>query len=394
MKNNKLLINVKNLCKTFDLQDNNWKRFLGKITKNKIFYKDFLVLKNISFALRRGEILGIIGKNGSGKSTLLKLIAGRYKPTSGQLVINGNVSAIIELNSNLNPQLTGVDNIKFNLNISNIPKQSLKASFDKILDFADLDLFINQPVKNYSSGMKSRLAFAIATHCDSDILIIDEVLSVGDYEFRVKCLERINELSKNMAIIFVSHSMNTVKQFCSRVLVLDQGQMLCDSNPSKSIDSYLSLFKNNQNLSSSNTNNLHNSLGETYSNPNKINLTKINYKKVLNFNAKFIIDISFALNFDPKKLTIGIPIFSSDNIYVTSISNDQMNYKIKNKKDRKYKISVSFNNIFNPGNYYLILAIHDGSELLSRSIHNFSVNPISTRTFGVVTLKSAWESKP
>jgi len=199
--------------------------------------------KDISFKLKRGECIGLIGRNGAGKSTLLKLLNGLIKPDQGRITMHGRVGALIELNAGFAPILTGRENIYINGQILGFSKQEIDAKLDAILAFADIDQFIDMPVQNYSSGMKVRLGFAIAAQMEPDVLIIDEVLAVGDIGFRVKCLNRIQELLETSAVIFVSHSMPLVARICNQVMVLSQGRSLLHSpDVSEGIDLYYSAF--------------------------------------------------------------------------------------------------------------------------------------------------------
>jgi lipopolysaccharide transport system ATP-binding protein len=205
--------------------------------------KEFWALRDISFELKRGECIGLIGRNGAGKSTLLKLLNGLMKPDQGRITMHGRVGALIELNAGFAPILTGRENIYINGQILGFSKQEIDAKLDAILAFADIDQFIDMPVQNYSSGMKVRLGFAIAAQMEPDVLIIDEVLAVGDIGFRVKCLNRIQELLETSAVIFVSHSMPLVARICNQVMVLSQGRSLLHSpDVSEGIDLYYSAF--------------------------------------------------------------------------------------------------------------------------------------------------------
>jgi len=188
------------------------------------FYKEFWALHGISLEVARGEAFGIIGRNGSGKSTLLQIIAGTLAPTAGEVYVRGSVNALLELGSGFNPEFTGRENVFTNGAIVGFSSEQMDERFDEIAAFADIGEFIDQPVKTYSSGMFVRLAFAVQTCLDPDILLIDEALAVGDIFFRQKCYQRLEELkSRGCAIILVSHGMNEVEQFCKRALLLDHG---------------------------------------------------------------------------------------------------------------------------------------------------------------------------
>ena len=192
-------------------------------------YEEFYALNQISFEVYKGETFGIVGKNGSGKSTLLKIITGVVKPNSGTIHIDGKVSALLELGAGFNPEYTGMENIYLNGTTMGYSREEMKRKVPTILDFADIGDFISQPVKNYSSGMFARLAFAVAINVEPDILIVDEALSVGDVFFQNKCFKKFEELrSQGITILFVSHDIGSVKQMCSRVLWIERGiQQMC-----------------------------------------------------------------------------------------------------------------------------------------------------------------------
>lgn len=199
----------------------------------KKFYKEFWALHDVSFEVRRGECVGIVGRNGAGKSTLLQIITGTLQPTCGNVFVNGKVAALLELGSGFNMEFTGRDNVFLNGAILGLSRRELEAKYDEILEFADIGEFIDQPVKTYSSGMFVRLAFAVQAMVKPDILIVDEALSVGDLGFQNKCVKVINDLiAGGTTIFFCSHDVSTVQRICSRALWIDKGQIRLSGNPS------------------------------------------------------------------------------------------------------------------------------------------------------------------
>ena len=197
-------------------------------------------LKDVSFAIDRGEAFGIVGRNGSGKSTLLKIISGILKPTSGRVAVNGRVAALIELGAGFHPEITGRENIYINGIMLGLSRREIDARFDKIVDFSGIRDFIDQPVKTYSSGMYVRLGFAVAVHVDPDILLIDEVLSVGDEEFSQKCVAKIQEMKyRGVTLLFVTHQLDQVRNLCDRALWLDHGVVTAIGDPVRVVDDYL-----------------------------------------------------------------------------------------------------------------------------------------------------------
>mgnify|MGYP000681077121 CR=1 FL=1 len=202
------------------------KEFVTTALRGKLRYKEFEALKHITFTVNRGETVGIIGRNGSGKSTLLKIISGIMKPTEGKVTVCGNIVPMLELGSGFDMDLSGKENIFLNGAILGYTEEFLQEKYYEIVEFSELGEFINVPIRNYSSGMISRLGFAIATLVEADILIADEVLAVGDARFRKKCEDRMQNLMKEgTTILFVSHSAEQVKKICQKALWLEKGQM-------------------------------------------------------------------------------------------------------------------------------------------------------------------------
>jgi lipopolysaccharide transport system ATP-binding protein len=198
-------------------------------------------LDGVSFEVKRGEVLGIIGRNGAGKSTLLKILSRITEPTSGWVGINGRVASLLEVGTGFHPELTGRDNVYMNGTLLGMTKREIDRKFDEIVDFSGVERFLDTPVKRYSSGMQVRLAFAVAAHLDPEILIVDEVLAVGDYEFQKKCLGKIEEVAhggEGRTILFVSHNMGMVRSLCSRCLYLKAGRVVADGDTAKIIDLY------------------------------------------------------------------------------------------------------------------------------------------------------------
>ena len=221
------VIQVRNVSMHFNLMTervDSIKEYLLKLIKGKLLYNDFIALHDISFDIYKGDILGLIGLNGAGKSTLLKILAGVLKPTSGTVQVKGRIAPLIEVGAGFDPELTARENIFLNGAILGYSRQFLESKFDEILDFAELRDFVDVPVKNFSSGMYARLGFAIATMVEPDILIVDEVLSVGDFRFQEKCEKRIREMiGHGVTIILVSHDSKLIKEMCSQVIWLEHG---------------------------------------------------------------------------------------------------------------------------------------------------------------------------
>lgn len=215
------------------------KEFVIKKIKNQIAYDEFWALKDIHFDVGRGEAIGLVGRNGSGKSTLLKTIAGVLKPTRGNVKIRGTVAPMIELGAGFDTELTAAENVFLNGAILGYPREMLEENMENIIEFSELRDFMDVPIKNFSSGMFARLGFAVATIYTPDILIVDEILSVGDWKFQDKCQRRIHEmLEQGTTLLFVSHSMEQVKSICNRAILINHGEMVMDDSVDKVWERY------------------------------------------------------------------------------------------------------------------------------------------------------------
>ncbi|MEO2064653.1 MAG: ABC transporter ATP-binding protein [Christiangramia sp.] len=254
-KEKEILVKVEGLSKKFckDLKTSLWygvndllSNFRGNHQKRNLREKEFWAVKDISFELRRGECLGLIGHNGAGKSTLLKILNGLIKPDAGKVTMKGRVGALIELGAGFNPILTGRENIYNNGAILGFSRKEIDEKLDEIIDFAEIREFIDMPVQHYSSGMKVRLGFAVAAQMQPDVLIIDEVLAVGDLGFTLKCYQTIDEILPKTAIVFVSHSMPLISRVCTKIILLEHGNSLYQGEDvGYGIDCYYKRFSNN-----------------------------------------------------------------------------------------------------------------------------------------------------
>ena len=221
----------------------NLKEFVIKKVKHQIAYEEFWALNHIDFKVNRGEAIGLVGRNGSGKSTLLKTIAGVLKPTKGNVVLGGRVAPMIELGAGFDMDFTSRENLFLYCSILGYPREMLVENLGRIIEFAELEDFIDVPVKNYSSGMFTRLGFSIATVQTPDILIVDEILAVGDYKFQEKCMKRIFEmLDSGTTLLFVSHSMDQVKKLCNKAVLLEHGHMLMYSDVESVFKKYQEIY--------------------------------------------------------------------------------------------------------------------------------------------------------
>ncbi len=236
------VIKVENVKMKFNLskeRTDNLKEYVIKFIKRELHYQPFWALKGVSFEVKKGDKFGIIGLNGAGKSTLLKLIAGVMKPTEGEIWVKGSMVPLLEMGTGFDPDYTGRENIFLKGALLGYPRRFLEEKFDEIVEFSELEEFINVPLKNYSSGMKARLAFSIATMVEPEILIIDEVLSVGDAKFQEKSREKMNSLlDEDATVLFVSHSTQQVRNICNRAIWLDKGKLIAEGPVDEVCDAY------------------------------------------------------------------------------------------------------------------------------------------------------------
>ncbi len=245
MSSDNSVVRVENLSKVYNIGAirSMWSKipFLNNrhVSKNPLIW----ALKDIGFECKKGETLGIIGPNGAGKSTLLKILCGVTKPTSGSFQMRGQVAPLIEIGAGFHPEMTGRENIYLNGAIMGMAKKEIGQKFDQIVDFSGLQGFIDTPIKKYSSGMKVRLGFSIAVHIDPDVLLVDEVLAVGDVGFRAKCYNRISKLNKRCAVVVVSHNMSAIARISSKCILLNKGNILFYGAPEEAVQRYLSMFK-------------------------------------------------------------------------------------------------------------------------------------------------------
>jgi ABC-2 type transport system ATP-binding protein len=238
------VISVKGLSKKFRLphdKKNSLKEHILRFRRTT--YEEFTALKKVDFEVKRGEFFGIVGRNGSGKSTLLKLLAGIYQPSTGEVAVDGTLTPFIELGIGFNPELSGRDNVFLNGAILGLTRKEVEAKYQDIVDFAELEKFMDQKLKNYSSGMQVRLAFSIAIQAHNAVLLIDEVLAVGDAAFQRKCYEVFKDIKQSdKTVVFVSHDMGAIKEYCDRAILIEGGEIISQGDPDIVANDYMQLF--------------------------------------------------------------------------------------------------------------------------------------------------------
>ena len=239
-------IEVKDVTKVYRLYDKPIDRLKESLNpKHKSYHKDFYALNGLSFQVEKGRTVGIIGTNGSGKSTILKIITGVLTPTTGEVTVDGKISALLELGAGFNMDYTGIENIYMNGTMMGFTKKEMDEKLQDILDFADIGDFVHQPVKTYSSGMFVRLAFALAINVEPEILIVDEALSVGDVFFQAKCYRRMEEIRQNgTTILMVTHDMGSIIKYCDKVVLLNKGEFIAEGEPGRMVDLYKKILAN------------------------------------------------------------------------------------------------------------------------------------------------------
>ena len=239
------IIDIKHLNKVYNLYDKPIDRLKEVLSPtHKSYHREHYALNDISLEIKKGESVGIVGKNGSGKSTLLKIITGVLNPTSGEMNVQGKISALLELGAGFNPEYTGIENIYLNGTMMGYSKAEMDEKVDDIIAFADIGDFINQPVKTYSSGMFARLAFAVSINVEPEILIVDETLSVGDTRFQIKCMDKMKEMMEGgTTVLFVSHDINAIRRFCTRCIWINEGKMKEVGSVNMVSDHYIDFLK-------------------------------------------------------------------------------------------------------------------------------------------------------
>jgi ABC-2 type transport system ATP-binding protein len=366
-------IKVDNVSKTFKLpheKHSSVKSVLLSTFKGKRSYEKQEVLKNISFEIIKGEFFGIVGRNGSGKSTLLKLLAGIYTPDKGAIHVEGKLTPFIELGVGFNPELTGRENVYLNGALLGFNRKEMIAMYNEIVEFAELENFMDQKLKNYSSGMQVRLAFSIAIRAKSDILLIDEVLAVGDAVFQKKCYDYFSQLKKEKkTVIFVSHDSDSLQKYCDRGLLIDRGKMITIDKISHVVNEYLDILNNDEDIKEMAELKKKKRWGTGQVEINKVEtLDQSGKKKTIFDDSDEIIIIK--LEHNPKQ-DVESPVYgviiTDDEDNRIFISNTLLQ-KVKTKKihkDEKLYVEWQIPNVFNTGTFYVAPAVanKDGSVI-------------------------------
>lgn len=366
------ILEVKNVSKTYKIYENNFNRLKELFSKKK-YHKEFIANKDISFDLFEGETLGIIGVNGAGKSTILKQIAGVVEPTSGKILRHGRVTALLELGTGFNSELSGYENIFLNGTLIGMTYKECEEKAKNIIEFSELGDYIYEPIKTYSSGMSMRLAFSIAIFSEPKILIVDEALSVGDAHFGAKCTRALRERKeKNMSIIYVSHDLNSLKLLCDRVILLNHGEVAQEGIPEDVINSYNFLIsKLNDHEEKMSIKNLENSSFGTFD----VEILDVSISGV-NSNSSVIssgenanIDINIKSKKSIPNMTVGIMIRDKygQDIFGTNTYHHKLNIDFDVNKEYLCSFNMPLN--IGSGKYSITAAVHSNDTHLENCSH-------------------------
>jgi len=345
---------------------------------------EFWALDNISFKLKKGQSLGIIGKNGAGKTTLLKLINGLFKPNSGTISIHGTVGALIALGTGFNPILTGRENVKIAGSVLGFTDNQIEEKLEEILDFSEIGDFIDAPVKSYSSGMLVRLGFSVAVQLNPDLLLVDEVLAVGDLAFMVKCQKKITEYrNSGGSLILVSHGMHNIRFHCDKAIWLEKSQLCMEGDSSKVCDEYEISIARQKNIQ-----------GHQIMCDEKVSIGEVRYTELLTQGEPFTLEVEFFTERRIEKPIIVLSIFDVKNQYLISNYSHIDGFNLPFERG-KNTVSIFFDNMpLSKGVYNINLLLSDGEVnnhlIMIQNRYRFELKNEHT-TFGILSLKPKWK---
>jgi ABC-2 type transport system ATP-binding protein len=398
MKDDRAAIVVEHVSKSFVLpheRQGSVKSALISFRRKKNFERQH-VLDDISFTIKKGEFFGIVGRNGSGKSTLLKLLAGIYIPDKGQVTINGKLTPFIELGVGFNPDLTGRENVYLNGALLGFDRRDMDAMYDEIVEFAELERFMDQKLKNYSSGMQVRLAFSIAIKSQSDILLFDEVLAVGDEGFQRKCVNAFRELkAEGRTIVLVTHDMGNVERFCDRVLILDKSKYVAEASPSEASSIYARLNIDEQAIERQDVKQQKVRSGNATVRVKHCNLLESGKKtRVFATGGSWSLELEFERKsgFGAYPVVCGLAIHNSDGVLVAGPNN----LKAPIKDGAKGVTFTVPQLVLAPGDYHVTIVLFDEttSIILDKLEKWLSFSVVSEQQVpGVVRLDGSWKSQ-
>ena len=361
-------------------------------------------LKDVSFAVQEGEVLGIIGRNGAGKSTLLKVLSKITYPTSGTMKVSGRISSLLEVGTGFHEELTGRENIYLNGSILGMKKNEIKSKLDDIIVFSGVKKFIDTPVKRYSSGMRLRLGFAVAAHLEAEVLLIDEVLAVGDAEFQKKCLDKMNDMGgSGRTVLFISHNMAAIENLCSRVVWIDDGQVRQDGNTKEVIKDYLSTFADEQKTN-----------GDLRTIENRIGTGEIRYTDIEFLSSErkpqqlyrpgdsLVIRLHFCAEKHTQKANFGLELYTETGAFLTSINTWSSGIEPSFLSPGEGNIELEIDSLhLMPGRYYVSLWLDGAKEHYDRldycatldieeSDYYGTGRGMKSRFFGIIIVPCKW----
>lgn len=395
------LISINKVSKLFRKQNQRTlKELIPAVWGKKKAFESFWALKDINIEIKKGETLGIIGPNGSGKSTLLKLIAGVSQPTGGVIKINGKIAPLIELGAGFHPELSGRENVYLNGVILGMNREEIDSKFEEIVDFAQLWEFIDQPIKHYSSGMYLRLAFSVAVHTDPDILLIDEILAVGDVQFQAKCLSLIQEMvNRGVTLIIVSHDISLIEKFCKRAAYIEKGHLVYIGKSREAVARINQKYFNKSKKST--LENSENNQSAYEWGDNKVRITDISLEDLEGLPSNvFLSDTGMVIhiaydnyeNIDPLHCAIGI--YREDDTYISGFNTFFDQTTLPNNKNGNFlfKLEPLY---LNKAKYYLRVCLYSNLEIEPHHFIDkakyFSVENISIKSRGAVNMPHKWE---
>jgi len=409
-----IAISLNNVSKCYKRYSHPVARLKELLLPNKSHAQNFWALQDINLKVTKGETLGIIGQNGSGKSTLLQIIAGTLTPTTGEIGVNGRVSALLELGSGFNPEFTGRQNVFFNGQILGLSREEVEAKFDDIAAFAEIGDFIDRPVKTYSSGMAVRLAFAVVANTEPKILIVDEALAVGDAKFQARCMKRIRSLKEQgVTILFVSHDSSTIKMLCQRAVLLNHGRVLEVGSPKDVVNRYIALLSSDTTsvdvgveevtnvgrdefISSEQESFMHRH-GNKLAILNDVKITSADGSQVktkLETGSVFNIVVSLEVKGELSDLVVGISIRNLMGVVIYGTNTQLMNIRFPQlNKDQQVTATFRIPCCLNKGTYTVTVGIHSEEGLSYDWIDELVVFEVSNSNIrdGIIDMNSSVE---
>ena len=401
------VIEVKNLGKIYSRRPSDTRRRMSRVARNAFFNtrasgiqelngKEFWAVKDVSFSLKRGQAIGVIGLNGSGKTTLLRMLAGQIMPDAGEVTIYGSFATMIDLTAGFQASASGRENIFLRSAALGFSRAEATAHLQEIIDFSEIEHAIDAPLTTYSSGMKMRLAFSIMAMVAPDVLLIDEVLAVGDFRFRQKSLTRMREMRARSAFVFVSHSMGDVARFCDHVIVMHKGSIAFSGKPDDAIAYYLTLEQDNIVV----PNEKKSLIPEVVSRPDLISDFHFEWLDHSGSDqAEFMegkplrLRVSFALGYTPRNLVVGVPIYTNEGDVLTGLATDARGELIQAEKGQRISIEMYAEDILLvPGQYRSAIGIVDGTEFIfMEELPEILVRNNSRKSWGNFSMPFTWQ---